>query len=295
MSAQDKLENILREIHVMFAASRHLKNDENQILVDKRKVFQLLNQLNIYVYEMMDEQEVTQASKDKIRREAQRKGDRMLLDAEKKAEDIYAASVMYTNESLHHVQEAIDRASDEVEAVLKRTQDILKGQKETIRENQLELTEQLQDMADAKTYFRLIEERNRQIEKEKEEARKERELMKETFRKGTAAAKPEVKVNKAYFERTGMSLSETSSDEGEAKQPEIPEVTVNYDSPYFKWKQGQEDPLDDINDEYNDTHNDEYSTEPIEEAKKEQAKDDADAALDELERQMQEERKKIFN
>ena len=70
---------------------------------------------------------------------------------------------------------------------------------------------------------------------------------------------------------------------------------VNYDSPYFKWKQGQEDPLDDINDEYNDTHNDEYSTEPIEEAKKEQAKDDADAALDELERQMQEERKKIFN
>ncbi|MCR5665674.1 MAG: hypothetical protein K6G01_02490 [Eubacterium sp.] len=241
MSTQDKLERVLREIHVMFANSKHLKGDENQILVDKAKTFQLLNQLNVYVYEMMDEHDVTQASKDKIRREAERKGERMILDAEKRAEDVYAASVLYTNESLHHVQESIDRANEEVERILKQTQELLMSQKETIRENQSELTEQLQDMADAKTYFRLIEERNAQLEKRKAQAKKEREqIMAMTSRK-TKADKPEVKVNKEYFERTGMSLKETDSgvdEEEEAPKVEAAEVTVNTNADYFKWKNG---------------------------------------------------------
>ncbi|SDB29016.1 hypothetical protein [Eubacterium oxidoreducens] len=240
MSTQDKLERVLREIHVMFANSKHLKGDENQILVDKAKTFQLLNQLNVYVYEMMDEHDVTQASKDKIRREAERKGERMILEAEKRAEDVYAASVLYTNESLHHVQESIDRANEEVERILKQTQDLLMSQKETIRENQSELTEQLQDMADAKTYFRLIEERNAQLEKRKAQARKEREQIMAMTSRDKKVNKPEVKVNKDYFERTGMSLKETDSgnEEEEAPKVEAAEVTVNQNANYFKWKNG---------------------------------------------------------
>ena len=239
MAVQEKLERVLREIHVLFAGCRHLKTDENQILVDKNKIFQLLNQLNVYVYEMMDEQEITQASKDKIRRDAERKGDRIILEAEKKAEDIYAASVLYTNESLHHVQNSIDRASEEVEILLRETQEALKLQKDTLRANQLELTEQLQDMADARTYFKLIEDRNRQIEKEREEAKKERELLRESIARGSSANKPEVTVNKSFFEKTGISLNEVSGDEREKPPAPKPDITVNYDAAYFKWKEDE--------------------------------------------------------
>ncbi len=240
MSTQDKLENVLRQIHIMFANSKHLKGDENQILVDKSKIFQLLNQLNVYVYEMMDENDVTQASKDKIRRDAEKKGERLLLEAEKNAEDVYAASVLYTNESLQHVQESIENANEEVERILKQTQQLLQKQKETIKENQAELTEQLQDMADAKTYFRLIEERKAQIEKRKAQAKKEREQILAMSKGASGKAKPEVKINQDYFEKTGMSLGETDSsiEVEEKEKPQAPEITVNTNADYFKWKNG---------------------------------------------------------
>ncbi|MCI8992878.1 MAG: hypothetical protein HFG80_09225 [Eubacterium sp.] len=225
----------------MFADSRQYMDDEDLIIVEKHKIFQLLNQLNVYVYEMMDEHEITEAGKDRFHREVKRSGEKLVAEAQKQAEDVYAASVMYAEEALNYVQDAIEQANMEVETLLQRTKQALQEQKETIQSNQSELTEQLQDMADAKVYFRMIEERNRQIARKKAENGKDRKQIEDWSWKGKKESrekiKPEIKINTAYFEKTGMSLSEVDGNDAyDEPVKEAPQVTVNLDAEYFKWK-----------------------------------------------------------
>ena len=78
MSTQDKLERVLRDIHVLISRSELYDNTGEKIIVEKKKMFEYLNHLNDCIYEMMDEYEVTQQSRDKAEREARKKGDAML-------------------------------------------------------------------------------------------------------------------------------------------------------------------------------------------------------------------------
>lgn len=79
MSTQDKLERVLRDIHVLISRSELYDNTGEKIIVEKKKMFEYLNHLNACIYEMMDEYEVTQQSRDKAEREARKKGDAMIL------------------------------------------------------------------------------------------------------------------------------------------------------------------------------------------------------------------------
>ncbi len=100
MSTQDKLERVLRDIHVLISRSELYDNTGEKIIVEKKKMFEHLNHLNACIYEMMDEYEVTQQSRDKAEREARKKGDAMIFKASRNAEDVYAAAVLYTDDAL---------------------------------------------------------------------------------------------------------------------------------------------------------------------------------------------------
>ena len=65
--------------------------------------------------EMMEEYEMTSNSRERGEREARRRRDDIIWDANHKAEDIYAASVLYSNEALGHIQTIIQSATDEME------------------------------------------------------------------------------------------------------------------------------------------------------------------------------------
>lgn len=67
MSSQDRLENVLRDFHVMISKSEVY--DTERIIVSKNLVFDLIDRLNACVYEIMDEYEMTQQSRDKALRE----------------------------------------------------------------------------------------------------------------------------------------------------------------------------------------------------------------------------------
>ena len=49
----------------------------------------LLSQLNKAIYEIMDEYELTQQSRDRAEREFKKQGDEIVWNASRKAEDIY--------------------------------------------------------------------------------------------------------------------------------------------------------------------------------------------------------------
>ena len=104
MSAQDNTEKILRSLHILLSKSEPYPKEPSKVIVDKQQMLDLLAQLNKSVYDIMDEYELTKQSRDRAQREFQKQGDEIVWNASRKAEDIYAASVMYTDEALNRVQ-----------------------------------------------------------------------------------------------------------------------------------------------------------------------------------------------
>ena len=199
MSSQDRLEHVLRDIHVMVSKSEAY--DADRIIVSKKDVFNLIDRLNASVYEIMDEYELTQQSRDRALRENKKEGDKIIWDASRQAVDIYAASVLYTDEALNHLQGIMEYANDTIGKLYKDFGKSMREQQEMIRDNQMELKSQLQLLTDTEKYLNLIEERNREIERER--ARRKGIKIQETTHK---VIKPEIKINEAYFQKAGIAL-----------------------------------------------------------------------------------------
>lgn len=233
MSASDNTEKILRGLHVMLSRSEMLPGDQSKVIVDREGMIALLKELNKCIYAMMDEYEMTRRSRDAAEREFRKHGDEIIKDASMKAEDIYAASVMYTDEALNSIQEIMTQAKESVKAIYDEMEDRLKEEAHNVRTNQLELKSQLQDLMDTEKYIKLIEERNQEIQKEKEE--KEDRKAKWSEKNRYADRQTEVRINTEVLERMGISLEEDETEEdptGEAlrKQKKATEESVKSDN-----------------------------------------------------------------
>lgn len=216
MSAQDRLERVLRDMHILISKSESYSGD--RIIVSKAEIFALIDRLNASIYEIMDEYELTKQSREKAERESRKRADKMVWDAQRKAEDVYAASILYTDEALTHLQTIMDEASEEILGVQQRMLDDLEEKRKTIKENQLELKSQLQDLIDTSKYLMLIEERNKEIQREKD-------LYKTKFggqneKEQFADVKTEIKINKEYFKEHGLEAPVDESDKDKKKDPD---------------------------------------------------------------------------
>ncbi len=213
MSAKNNLEDVLRDIHVLISKGEAYQGSTTKIIVEKQEIIDLLNRLNAAIYEVMDEYELTKQSRDRAEREARREVENIKFRTSRQAEDIYAASILYTNEALSRVQSILLDSTNRFKDLCKETEEKLKEERETVRGNQSELRGQLQDMIDTRKYLRILEERNKQIEKEiKEEKEGEAAAKKEEAAK--PKIKPEIRINPEYFEKIGKPL-ELPEEEGE--------------------------------------------------------------------------------
>lgn len=247
MSAQDNTEKVLRSLHIMLSKSPLYDKEPSKVLIDKQKMLDLLNELNQCIYKMQESYELTQQSRDKAEREFRKRGDEIVLDASRKAEDIYAASVMYTDEALNSIQEIMQKSNDSLQLIYQEMDRKLQEQEHIVRSNQLELKSQLQDLTDTEKYLKLIEDRNREIEKEKaeKEGKGEELLLKKKERAIYANRQTEIKINPEYFEKAGNPIAEDLSEDEETDIPEdtskaAQEVKVNLDSEYFQWKEKEQ-------------------------------------------------------
>lgn len=237
MSAQDKTEQVLRDIHILLSKSEAYDRTGSRVIVDKKEILLLLQRLNVSVYEMMDERGLTEQKRDAAEREFRRKGEGIIADANHKAEDVYAGAVLYTDEALRHVQDIMQEAADSVKLAYEKMNAKLQKEKAAVSRDQLELRRHLEDLHDTDKYLKLIEERNRKLEKERA---KEKTGAEEP--PAFTAPKPEIKINREYFEMAGLELPEQAADEQpeEKLEPVAAEIRVNLDSEYFKWKEGED-------------------------------------------------------
>ncbi len=202
MSIQDKMEQILKNIHLLFSESKPYDEDGTWIIVEKEKIFQQLEQLNLAVYEMMDTYEMTNQKHQLAQRRCEKRGEEIIRKASSHADDIYAASIMYTDDAINRICHIMEDANDSVQKIFRGLNSEMERERERVRHNQLELTSQLQDFADTNKYIKLIEEINKKLERERMEeaqARKEKRIQNEG--KTYSDVQPEIRVNEEYLER----------------------------------------------------------------------------------------------
>ncbi|MCR5271501.1 MAG: hypothetical protein K6E13_00750 [Lachnospiraceae bacterium] len=181
MSLQDKLERVLRDLHILIARGETIPGRENKVIIDKKQAAVLLNHLNETVFEMMEEYQVTADSREQALREKKKEAGKMIRDAEVQAEDIYAASVIYTDEAIERLMEIYDKAGESVKKVMEDMAREIKEEKLEIGRNQIELKSELEELKDTAKYVRIIEAKNR----ERAHAKSERELKRKGYYLGT--------------------------------------------------------------------------------------------------------------
>lgn len=231
MSAQNNIEKVLRSVHVLLSKSEPYAKEPTKVILDKQEMLDLLNELNKAIYDIMDEYELTKQSRDRAEREFKRQGDEIVWNASRKAEDIYAASVMYTDEALNRIQDIMRETESSISEIYSDMNRQLKEQEQMIKSNQLELKSTLQDLVDTEKYLRLIEDRNKEIRKEKESGKAPEERESNIY----ANRQTEIKINQEYFEKMGISLDDDVEENNTAEV----DISIDLDADYFKWKEEQ--------------------------------------------------------
>ena len=251
MGVQDNTEKVLRALHVMLSKGEQYPKEPSKVIVDKQQMLDLLSALNQCMYQMQEKYELTKSSRDKAERDFRKQGDTIIMDASHKAEDIYAASVMYMDEALNHMRDIMKEANENVSKIYADLNEKMDVEQRRIKTNQLELKSQMQDLVDTEKYLKIIEERNRELEKQKNEGKPEEEEASIYANRQT-----EIKINQEYLDKLGMSVIDETEKEVEAdkgvsyaddndeEDEELKnlqaEIRVNLDADYFQWKEEQE-------------------------------------------------------
>lgn len=255
MGAQERTEKVLRDIHVLFSKAEPYNNSKRSVIVDKNQMMELLKELNACMYDMMDEHELSARKKDKANREMQKQGDDIIFEATRKAEDIYAASIMYTDNALNEIQEIMKDTSQAIEQIYQDTKNRMKEEARTVKTNQLDLKSQLEDLIDTQKYIHLIEDENRRLQMEKDLKATGKDKKETKERSPYAGVQPEIKINTDYFIQNGIPLDDEDSKESEKaesvsvegkqlSEEEIAALSQDLDNEYFDWKGEDEEGSD---------------------------------------------------
>lgn len=238
MNIQDKLERILRELHIMISRAPVSDIHEDYVLVPKKEMQKKLGDLSQTVREMMDVYEVTKQGRNRGELEAEKLRMEIIRDANQQAEDIYAASVIYSEDALGRIQFIMDQAEMAANEVLKRMNREMEEEKRIVRSNQLELITQLEDMKDTAKYMKIIDERNREAAKAKAQKKENKQPWKYQRKEEKdlefTVIKPEIKINEEYFEKAGLTPEGIPKEVAEEMAQETPEETIVYEKPVIK-------------------------------------------------------------
>ncbi|MCD8365025.1 MAG: hypothetical protein LUC83_04290 [Clostridiales bacterium] len=241
MSPQDKVERVLKEIHVAFSKSPTYNGQPDKMIVDRKEFLMLLDRLNRGIYDMMEQYEQTRQSRANAERSFRRKGNEIIERANASADDIYAASVIYTADAIGRIRDLMDQTNDSMNDLFRQFRRELREQKDTLRSHESELQAQLADLADTKKYLDLLQDINRERERKNHgtgTAWEGEERLAQTSGR-TAAPAAQVVVNEEYFKKPDavqMERTETPAQTASEK----PDIKVNEDAAYFKWKAEQE-------------------------------------------------------
>ncbi len=238
MSPQDKVERVLKEIHQMFSKSMEIGGMTDKMVVDRAEFMDLIDQLTKGMYELMEQYEQTRQTRLAAERSFRRAGDEIIEQANASAEDVYAASMLYTADTIGKIRALMDQVNDSMSEQFSQFRRDLREQKDLLRAHESELQAQLADLADTRKYLGVLRDINREQERINRDLEAEREMgnqyAQNLFRNAVAGTEEESNAA-GTVPASGAAAATASGDK--------PEVTVNEDAPYFKWKAQLENEL----------------------------------------------------
>ena len=166
----EKIERILKEIHILLSKGEMYNENPDRVIISKREMFNLLQSLNVAVVQVMDSYEATVSSKERAKQEMKAYGDKIVEAANKEAEDVYAASLFYTDGALNELYAEITDARANLRREYNKFEEEIAQRLNVLRGNQNELMEQLRALSQSKKYFDLIDDYNRQLEEDQNAA-----------------------------------------------------------------------------------------------------------------------------
>ncbi len=202
MGALDETEDVLRELHTVFAKAEPISSSGKKVIMDKEPIMELLKQLNECIIKIMDEHEVSRAGRDRANREQLRQKAHIVKETKNNAEDIYAAALMYTDKAIDDVSEIISDQEEKLDEIYKEMKEKLAAEKDKLKKNKSDLRVSLNSMEDSGKYMKLIEEENKRIAKEKSDGKPEEPAEPNPY----ADVKAEIKINPAYFAAIGKPM-----------------------------------------------------------------------------------------
>lgn len=264
---QEKLEQIMRQIYLMLSNCEESAYSSEDLIVPKKRIFQLLEELNYTVYDLMEQYEGTVTSRERALAEHERRMAQIKEEAKGRAEDTYAASLLYAREMFMDMKKTTEdlckNLRKEYNAALRSYEESMKF----LQENEDSMVAQMNLMMDSKKYLRIIEQQNKEQEKQKtltEEEIKQQEAIKEQQAEMAAAEanselnqklsapivvqvneQPKVpegfgkKQSKKKKYAPSQTLEETVVEGEGVVTPELPDGDT-LDGEYFEWKQEQE-------------------------------------------------------
>lgn len=237
MSTQNNLEEIIKKIHLMISSNPHVKGDPNRVVIDKNELFSYLEDISRCMYDMLDEYKLTKEQKNEQLRHIKDEEKRMVESATRTVEDMYSASALYTDSAIGRLVKILEESQRSFDHIYADFNKRMAEEKANLRGNQKVLEEQLFDMKDSGFYMNLLEDSRRRLEQEKAENQKVFAKM-EHSGEGNYPA-PEIKINQAYFDQMGLNPDGTKKEDPAPESAGTPEVVVNLDANYFKWKNSE--------------------------------------------------------
>ncbi len=160
------LEEIMRKIHVLFAKCEpYGSKEENKIIVPKKEVFRLLEQLNYAIAEIQNAYECTVESRERGIKDYVRRGEDIVKSAKKEADDVYAASMVYMDDMIYELADLMTAMRQRLKDDYSRFEKRMEEQEQLLAENQMEVREQLRAMAEGEKYIRVIRRENARLER----------------------------------------------------------------------------------------------------------------------------------
>lgn len=250
------MEQVMREIHVMFAKAEKVSGRDDAIIVDKKKVFALLEMLNHEVYDAMDRFEETKASREESLKKLEAESEAVIDKTRQSAEEIYAASILYSDSTLKELEDEMSHARELIHQTWEDMDKRMADRLRMLEQNRRELKQQLEQLEQSRIYVDLIGKAKRQeADEEKEQKslnkplraagqRRPEVVKKEESNLTEEQKKIEIYVAEAYRDKVPVEekLPEPEPEDGDldGEHGNITEFRAedfDLDAEYFAWKE----------------------------------------------------------
>lgn len=162
-----RVEDILKNIHVLFAKGKPVEDNPDKIILSKSEMFAQLEKLNEAMYEVLDKYEATTRSRERAKLEVERQASEIVIKAKQDADDVHAASYLYTDDMISEVSTAISDVTDALKRDFDEFLRLMGERQQILQEDRKEIDVQLDKLHDREFYLKTLQQfREEELEDE---------------------------------------------------------------------------------------------------------------------------------